>query len=189
MSELEPGSEQELQDESLGDVATGMDVDEGENTSLEGEDNTGDEAGTVEVADHLEEQLGDDSGIEEALQAWEEGGHALEDFDDDDQIASVRFPQLEPAVPKVQARSEILNNVWVDVTVELGRKDMTVSELSNLKEQDVIELDKLAGEAFEIRVNGRLFAAGEVVVVTDMMAVRLTSLIQNADTQKNENND
>ena len=101
----------------------------------------------------------------------------------------MRFPQLEPAVPKVRTRADILNNVWVDVTVELGRKNMTVSELSNLKEQDVIELDKLAGEAFEIRVNGRLFAAGEVVVVTDMMAVRLTSLIQNADTQKNESSD
>ena len=53
---------------------------------------------------------------------------------------------------------------------------MTVKELSQLKEQDVIELDKLAGEAFEVRVNGRVFALGEVVVVTDLMAIRITSL-------------
>ena len=189
MSELDPELEGEPAGGNPDDAASNMDADEGENTSLAGEDYTGDDAGTLESADHLEEQLGDDSGVEEALQAWAEGGHALEDFEDEDQISSVRFPQLEPAVPRVRTRADILNNVWVDVTVELGRKNMTVSELSNLKEQDVIELDKLAGEAFEIRVNGRLFAAGEVVVVTDMMAVRLTSLIQNADTQKNESSD
>ena len=58
-------------------------------------------------------------------------------------------------MPKVQDRSDLLNNVWV-VAVELGRKDMMVSQVANLKEQEVIELDKLAGEAFEIRINGRL---------------------------------
>ncbi len=189
MSELDPESEQELVEDSIDDLAAAMDVDEGEKTSLAGEDYTDDDVGALDSTAYMAEQLGDDSGVEEALQAWAEGGHALEEFDDDDQIASVRFPQLEPAVPKVRKRSDVLFNVSVDITVELGRKDMTVSELSNLKVQDVIELDKLAGEAFEIRVNGRLFAAGEVVVVTDMMAVRLTSLISNPDTQKNEGND
>ena len=63
---------------------------------------------------------------------------------------------------------------------------MTVSKLSDLKEQDVIELEKLAGEPFDVRVNGRLFATGEVVVVTDLMAVRITSLYQNPDTQNAE---
>ena len=85
------------------------------------------------------------------------------------------FLNLEPAVPKVQDRSDLLNNVWVDVVVELGRKDMMVSQVANLKEQEVIEIDKLAGEAFEVRVNGRIYARGEVVVVSDQMAVRITS--------------
>ena len=75
-------------------------------------------------------------------------------------------------------------NVEVDVTVELGRKEMSVNQLVELKEQGLIELDKLAGEAFDIRVNGRLFAAGEVVVVTDLMAVRITSLYENPDTKQ-----
>ena len=96
----------------------------------------------------------------------------------------MRFPQLEPAVPKVQNRSDLLNNVWVDLVVELGRKDMMVSEVANLKEQEVIELNKLAGEAFEVRVNGRIYALGEVVVVSDLMAVRITSLVTNPDTEK-----
>ena len=130
---------------------------------------------------HLDNQLGDASGDEGARQVWTEMGH---DLDDKEEIASVRFPQLEPAVPKVQNRSDLLNNVWVDLVVELGRKDMMVSEVANLKEQEVIELNKLAGEAFEVRVNGRIYALGEVVVVSDLMAVRITSLVKNPDTEK-----
>lgn len=148
-------------------------------------------------ADHLDVQLGDesspaaremvdDAGVEEALQAWEEGGHVLEEIEDADQITAVRFAQLEEAVPKVDKKPDLLNNVEVEVSVELGRKEMSVHDLTNLKEQDVIELDKLAGEAFDIRVNGRLFAKGEVVVVTDLMAVRITTLHQNPDTQRTE---
>jgi flagellar motor switch protein FliN len=69
-----------------------------------------------------------------------------------------------------------LDNVMVDLCCELGRKHTTLAEVRSLREQDVMELDKLAGESFEIRTNGRLFAWGEVVVVTDMIAVRITSL-------------
>ena len=130
---------------------------------------------------HLDNQLGDASGDEEAGQVWTEMGH---DLDNREEIASVCFPQLEPAVPKVQNRSDLLNNVWVDLVVELGRKDMMVSEVANLKVQEVIELNKLAGEAFEVRVNGRIYALGEVVVVSDLMAVRITSLVKNPDTEK-----
>ena len=78
------------------------------------------------------------------------------------------------------------SNVIGYITVELGRKLGSVRRVAELKEQDVIEMDKLAGEAFDIRVNGRLFAKGEVVVVTDLMAVRITALHSNPDTQKTE---
>jgi flagellar motor switch protein FliN len=127
----------------------------------------------------LDEQLGDggdDSGVEEALQAWAEGGHAAADLGDADEVQMVHFAQLEPGLPEGKRRNHRMNNVQVLVTVELGRKSVTVRELHQIKDQDVIELDKLAGEAFDIRVNGREFASGEVVVVTDMMAVRITSL-------------
>ena len=148
-------------------------------------------------ADHLGVQLGDesspaagemvdDAGVEEALQAWEEGGPVLEEKEDADRVTAVRFAQLEEAVPQVDKKPDLLNNVFVDLLVELGRKQMSVTELTNLKEQEVIELDKLAGEAFDIRVNGRLFAKGEVVVVTDLMAVRITTLHQNPDTKRTE---
>ncbi len=194
MSETDPELENEMA-EAAEAVESEADLSEdetgGDGEALEGEDPSllADVAGDQEVSigedgPIAETTSGEDSGVEEALQAWTEGGHALDEFDDDDAIASVRFPQLEPAVARRQERPDLLNNVWVDVAVELGRKDMKVSQIANLKEQDVIELDKLAGEAFEIRINGRLFAQGEVVVVSDLMAVRITSLSANVDTQK-----
>jgi flagellar motor switch protein FliN/FliY len=194
MSETDPELENEMA-EAAEAVESEADLSEGETggdeEALEGEDPSlladiaGDQEASIgEDGLNAETTSGEDSGVEEALQAWTEGGHALDEFDDDDAIASVRFPQLEPAVARRQERPDLLNNVWVDVAVELGRKDMKVSQIANLKEQDVIELDKLAGEAFEIRINGRLFAQGEVVVVSDLMAVRITSLSANVDTQK-----
>ena len=132
---------------------------------------------------HIDDGLAGDKGVEEVQQEWEERGHVLEESEDADQISAVRFSQLEQAVPKVNKKPDLLNNVVVQVSVELGRKEMSVNQLADLNEQDVIELEKLAGEAFDIRVNGRLFATGEVVVVSDLMAVRITSLHLNSDTQ------
>ena len=69
-----------------------------------------------------------------------------------------------------------LGNVAAEVVVELGRKEMTLGQVRRLQAFDVIEVDKLAGEAFDVLVNRRRFAEGEVVVVTDLMAVRITRL-------------
>lgn len=70
-----------------------------------------------------------------------------------------------------------LGNVELDVTVEIGRTEVACGSLAGLREQDVIELPKLAGEAFDILLNGRKYAEGEVVVVADQLAVRVTALI------------
>ena len=70
-----------------------------------------------------------------------------------------------------------LSSASVEVRCELGRKQVQLRDIKSLKEQDVIEFDRLAGEAFDIYVNDHPFACGEVVVVTDTMAVRVTSLV------------
>ena len=195
MSEIDPDQENEQVEREIveedvrsevtakSDQAEGLDAAEVASQSAEVSVEEDTPVIEPEVTD-LDNQLGDASGDEGARPVWTEMGHDLDDFDDNEEIASVRFPQLEPAVPKVQNRSDLLNNVWVDLVVELGRKDMMVSEVANLKEQEVIELNKLAGEAFEVRVNGRIYALGEVVVVSDLMAVRITSLVKNPDTEK-----
>ena len=79
-----------------------------------------------------------------------------------------------------------LDNVSVDIAVEMGRKEVTIDQARRLKEQDVIDFDKLAGEAFDILVNGRVFAEGEIVVVTDLMAVRITRLIDPKNPDEDE---
>ncbi len=125
------------------------------------------------------------SGIEEALQAWEAGGHSIDE--EGDEAKPVHFAQLEiPAQGKPKSKPSRLNNVYVDITVELGRKEMSVRELTNLKEQDVVDLDKLAGEAFDILINERQFAEGEIVVVTDLMAVRITRLLEPKGSEEEE---
>jgi flagellar motor switch protein FliN/FliY len=70
-----------------------------------------------------------------------------------------------------------LSDVRVDVCVELGRKRITFAEARRVKEGDVIELEKLAGEAMDVLVNGRRLAEGEIVVAADLMTVRLTRMV------------
>ena len=70
-----------------------------------------------------------------------------------------------------------LENVYVDVTVELGRREITLGDARRIKVNDVIEFEKLCGERFDILLNQRQFAEGEIVVITDLMAIRITHLI------------
>ena len=77
-----------------------------------------------------------------------------------------------------------LGDIHLQVSLELGRKQVMLSEVQQIREQDVIELEKLAGEAFEIRVNDHLFALGEIVAVTDMMACRVTELCHSVSSEE-----
>ena len=75
------------------------------------------------------------------------------------------------------SKIDMLLDVNLDITVELGRKSMLVEEIHRLGKGSVIELDKLAGEPVDILVNGKKLAEGEVVVIEDHFGVRLTQLI------------
>lgn len=131
------------------------------------------EADSLSDAAHLDQELHEGSGA-----VGGRSNRGMDEQDDGEVVTAVQFAQLEvPAAHMGKPRLSRLNNVEVDLSVELGRKDMTVRELAKLKVQDIIELDKLAGEAFDIRVNNRPFAEGEVVVVTDLMAVRITKMM------------
>lgn len=70
-----------------------------------------------------------------------------------------------------------LRDVQLEVTVELGRTSMIVSDVLGLEIGSVIELDRAAGAPIDVRVNGTLLARGEVVVVDDEYAIRLTEMI------------
>ena len=68
-------------------------------------------------------------------------------------------------------------DIPLKLTAELGRTKIVVSDLLNLGQGSVIELNKLAGEPMEIFVNDKLIAKGEAVVVNDKFGVRLTDVI------------
>lgn len=78
---------------------------------------------------------------------------------------------------KTDRNLDLIMDIPLKVTVELGRTRMLVSELLNLGQGSVVELAKLAGEPMEVLVNDKLVARGEAVVVNEKFGVRLTDII------------
>ena len=78
-------------------------------------------------------------------------------------------------------RLDLLLDVPMEITVELGRSRMTIQELLALSPGSVIELDKLAGEPLDILVNDRLIARGEAVVVNDKFGIRITDIVSRSE--------
>jgi flagellar motor switch protein FliN/FliY len=74
-------------------------------------------------------------------------------------------------------RLDMLLDLPLDVSVELGRTRMSIQELLALAPGSVIELDKVAGEPLDILINDRLVARGEAVVVNDKFGVRITDIV------------
>ncbi len=72
---------------------------------------------------------------------------------------------------------DLIMDIPVKLTVELGRTKMTIKKLLSLSQGSVVALDGLAGEPLDILINGYLIAQGEVVVVADKYGVRITDII------------
>jgi len=72
---------------------------------------------------------------------------------------------------------EVILDIPLEITIELGRTRMVVNDLLKLAQGSVIELSKVAGETLEILANQRLVAKGEVVAVNDKYGVRLTEIV------------
>lgn len=80
----------------------------------------------------------------------------------------------------------LLMDVQMSLTVELGRTKMYIKDILGLGEGSIIELDKLAGEPVDLLVNGKLIAKGEVVVIDENFGVRVTDIVSPTDRIKNE---
>jgi flagellar motor switch protein FliN/FliY len=74
-------------------------------------------------------------------------------------------------------RLEMILDIPVTLTVELGRTKIAIRNLLQLAQGSVVELDALAGQPMDVLVNGCLIAQGEVVVVNDKYGIRLTDII------------
>jgi flagellar motor switch protein FliN/FliY len=88
------------------------------------------------------------------------------------------FKSLEnPGISGSLQDIDLIMDIPVKLTVELGRTKMTIKELLRLTQGSVVALDGLAGEPLDILINGYLIAQGEVVVVNDKYGVRITDII------------
>lgn len=83
----------------------------------------------------------------------------------------------EGAVAPSDNKLDMILDIPVTVSVELGRTKMLINELLQLGQGSVVELEKMAGEPMEILVNDRLIARGEVVVVNEKFGIRLTDIV------------
>lgn len=89
------------------------------------------------------------------------------------------FEQLSGAKSASTAQHdiELILDIPVQLTVELGRTRVPIKQVLSLAQGSVIELDGLAGEPMDVLVNGCLIAQGEVVVVNEKFGIRLTDIV------------
>ena len=101
--------------------------------------------------------------------------------------AAAEFPELR-AERRTDTQGDIRLDAILDVPVmvsmEIGRSRISIRNLLQLNQGSVVELDRLAGEAMDVLVNGTLVAQGEVVVVNDKFGIRLTDIISPSERVK-----
>ena len=112
---------------------------------------------TDDLDDGLEDDLGDEISAEEA-----------------EQTVGLKEKEKEK---EGRQNLDLILDIPLTVTVELGRSKMLLNDLLQLSQGSVVELTKLVGEPLEVLVNQKLLARGEVVVVNEKFGIRLTDII------------
>ena len=116
----------------------------------------------------------EDEAAKEDLEALED----IEDTDTGEDADEVLDEADESAAPSGETKSlDLILDIPLTVSVELGRSKMLINDLLQLGQGSVIELTKLVGEPLEVLVNQKLVARGEVVVVNEKFGVRLTDIV------------
>lgn len=93
------------------------------------------------------------------------------------EMKKIRFPELSEAAKGGRIEDKTLGDIPVQISVELGRAQMTLREVLELSEGSIIDLDRLAGEPLDLKVGGQLIAQGEVVAVDDYYGLRITNVV------------
>jgi len=89
-----------------------------------------------------------------------------------------------PTIAASPASADVMLDVGVTLSLEVGRTTMPIRQLLQLAAGTVVELDRPAGEQLDVLVNGRIVAHGEVVMVNDRYGVRFTEALGKADARR-----
>ncbi|NLF25902.1 MAG: flagellar motor switch protein FliN [Deltaproteobacteria bacterium] len=100
-----------------------------------------------------------------------------------DQATKASSPyEIQSSPQKFRERPlKFLHDVTLQCTVEFGRTNFTIRRFLGLVPGSILELDKLQDEPMDLRVNGKLMARGEVVVINDRFGLRLTEICSDAE--------
>ena len=95
-------------------------------------------------------------------------------------VAPAQFQAFDAGINPLMQQENIglIMDVPLEVTVELGRTNKTIKEILDFSPGTIIELNKLAGEAIDLLVNGKYVAKGEVVVIEDNFGIRITEIVK-----------
>ena len=95
-------------------------------------------------------------------------------------VAPAQFQAFDTSINPLMQQENIglIMDVPLEVTVELGRTNKTIKEILDFSPGTIIELNKLAGEAIDLLVNGKYVAKGEVVVIEDNFGIRITEIVK-----------
>ncbi|HID00914.1 MAG TPA: flagellar motor switch protein FliN [Piscirickettsiaceae bacterium] len=147
--------------------------------SEENDNNKGEEE--VDWGDALAEQAAAEGGDNEEEDPWAAALSEQVEATADQQIstdeAAELFSHLREGDEGEKLDLDVLLDIPVTVSLEIGRTKATIRNLLSYTQGSVVELDRLAGEPLDVLVNGTLIAHGEVVVINDKFGVRLTDVI------------
>ena len=121
--------------------------------------------------------MAEDTNQEEDPVKDEGGGEDAGETAVEEQEGDTNQEEGEKAEEGKEANLDLILDIPLSVTVELGRSKMLINDLLQLGQGSVIELTKLVGDPLEVLVNDKLVARGEVVVVNEKFGVRLTDIV------------
>ena len=124
-----------------------------------------------------------EEGLDMWAEAMEEQAEAESQGGDD--VQPVDYDELTEDKPSLSGEEErkldAILDIPVTISMEVGRSHISIRNLLQLNQGSVVELDRVAGEALDVLVNGTLIAHGEVVVVNDKFGIRLTDVISQTE--------
>ncbi|MFA5880291.1 MAG: flagellar motor switch protein FliN [Candidatus Margulisiibacteriota bacterium] len=95
-------------------------------------------------------------------------------------ISKIQFPMLEVSEENKKIEEDIFSSIPVSVTVELGRSELSLKDVYELRDGSIIELSRFVGEPLDLVINGQIIAHGEVVSVDNNYGLRITEIIAKA---------